>query len=191
MQSELEWRGRVSLRPLWLNTWSMGPTLMMCVFGKPMSSPHPPNLTIGELLQTQPGTLFRCTPSWIFIIIADSFRFGVIVDLGYPSDLGKCSGCFMIIRWPIGRFFITDNIYMPTCEGKTSFLQIFFLPPQPSPPALRHPSSPIFCVLSASLSWTLRYLFVLPWDTNISPFFSSLLHSRILCSAPYILSASF
>ena len=156
MQSELEWRGRVSLRPLWLNTWSMGPTLMMCVFGKPMSSPHPPNLTIGELLQTQPGTLFRCTPSWIFIIIADSFRFGVIVDLGYPSDLGKCSGCFMIIRWPIGRFFITDNIYMPTCEGKTSFLQIFFLPPPTQSSCLATPFKPHFlCPLCLSVvdSW--------------------------------------
>ena len=30
--------------------------------------------------------------------IAGSFRVSLFINLGCPSDLGKCSGCFMTIR---------------------------------------------------------------------------------------------
>ena len=40
-----------------------------------------------------------CDMAWNLIVIAGSFRVSLFIDLACPSDLGKRSGCFMIIRW--------------------------------------------------------------------------------------------
>ena len=60
-------------------------------------------------------------------IVADSIRFSLSIDAGCPSDLGKCSGCFMIIRWPISWFVINDITYVPVCEPQTSRRNILLL----------------------------------------------------------------
>ena len=44
---------------------------------------------------------FRTSISFVRNKFADSFRVSLFIDLGSPSDLGKRSSCFMIIRWPI------------------------------------------------------------------------------------------
>ena len=45
-------------------------------------------------------------PQWthIFKLTTDSFRVSLFIDLRCPWNLGKRSGCFMIIKWPISWF---------------------------------------------------------------------------------------
>ena len=53
-------------------------------------------------------------------VIAGSFRVSLFIDLGCPSDLVKCSDCFMIIGGQSADLFISDVIYLPACEHQTS-----------------------------------------------------------------------
>ena len=56
-----------------------------------------PPLTVWDQADALPTELSQLGPT-------GSFRVCLFIELGYPSDLGKCSGCFMIIRWPINWF---------------------------------------------------------------------------------------
>ena len=59
-------------------------------------------------------------PWYYAVTIADSFRVRLFIDLGCPSDLKKCSGCFMILGGKSADLFISDVIYMPAWECQTS-----------------------------------------------------------------------
>ena len=50
-------------------------------------------------------------------MIAGSFRVKLFIEWWCAEDLGKYSGCFMIIRWPISWFvYQVTSFYVPTCE---------------------------------------------------------------------------
>ena len=46
--------------------------------------------------------------------ISGSFRISLFINLGCPSDMGKRSSCFMIIRWPMSWFVWVTIFCVPT-----------------------------------------------------------------------------
>ena len=55
--------------------------------------------------------------------IAGSLRVSLFIKWGGAEDLGKRFGCFMIIRWPVSWFFISDVILY--ANMRNSYVTIF------------------------------------------------------------------
>ena len=54
-------------------------------------------------------------------MIAGSFRVKLFIEWWCAEDLGKYSGCFMIIRWPISWFvYQVTSFYVSTCGCRMS-----------------------------------------------------------------------
>ena len=65
----------------------------------------------------------------VITVIAGSFRVSLFIDLGCPSDVVKCSDCFMIIRWTIS-WFVSQWCHLPasmwTSNVATSFSHVSY-----------------------------------------------------------------